>query len=274
MKNLLVVYYSQTGQLKDIILHFIKPFENTYHIDFAEIKCEEFVFPITCKQFFDVFPEAVLKIPCGIEVKIEDKNYDAIILGFQPWFLHTSIPFNSFMQTERFKNLVKGKPVILVMDSRNSWRNALHEVSTTVENFQGIIKGRYVFRDTSKNFRGFLALCYWLFTGKKKSPCKSIPQGGIEQEVINHAGLHGQSALSSFNSSDSVYSVIPSVSEEYTSLGYEQYAIAKYEKWASFIGKDNFRHRRFRLTLFRIWILFMLAFAAPVISRINKKKIK
>ncbi len=274
MKNLLVVYYSQTKQLKEIISKFVKPFEHIYHIDFAEIKCKKFGFPITYKQFFDVFPETVLKMPCDIEVEIENKNYDAIILGFQPWFLHTSIPFNSFMQTERFKNLVKGKSVVLVMDSRNSWRNALHEVVTTVENYQGTVKGKYVFRDTSKNFRGFLALCYWLFTGKKKSSCKSIPQGGIEQEVIDNAGLYGQSALSSFHSPDGVYSVIPPVSEEYTSLGYEQFAIAKYEKWANFIGKDNFKHRRFRLALFRNWILFMLAFAAPIISRINKKKIK
>ena len=272
MKNLLVVYYSQTGQLKDIILNFTKPFEIIYHVDFAEIKCEKFVFPITCKQFFDVFPETVLKALCDIEVKIEGKSYDAIILGFQPWFLHTSIPFNSFIQTEQFKNLVKGKPVFLVMDSRNSWRNALHEVSTTVESYQGIIRGKYVFRDTSKNLRGFIALCYWLFTGKKKSSFMSIPQGGIEQEVINNAGLYGESALASLNLSDSIYSVIPSVSEEYTSLGYEQYAIAKYEKWANFISKDNFKHRKFRLALFRIWILFMLTFAAPVISRIKKKK--
>ncbi len=274
-RNLLVVYYSQTGQLKEIALNFVKSFERFYNIDFAEIKCKNYNFPITYKQFFDVFPESVLKIPCDIEVEIPDKEYQLVVLAFQPWFLHTSVPFNSFMQTERFKNLVKGKQVILLMNSRNSWRNSLQEVTEVVESQHATIRGKYVFRDTSKNFRGFLALCYWLFTGKKKSPYKWMPQGGIEQNIMDKIELLGKGAYMYFCSGDPCYIIIPSLKKnEFTSLEYEQYAIAKYKKWANFIAKNNFKHRNAKLALFRVWILFMLTFVAPLFSKANKRKKK
>ncbi|MDR1896319.1 MAG: hypothetical protein LBR10_05970 [Prevotellaceae bacterium] len=124
MKNLLVAYYSQTGQLKEIITNFVNPWKELYNIDFTEIKSDEFHFPMTYKQFFEVFPETVLKQSCKINFELKEKDYDAIILGFQPWFLHTSIPFNSFLQSDKLKKTIENKPVILVMDSRNSWRNS------------------------------------------------------------------------------------------------------------------------------------------------------
>ncbi|MDR0680837.1 MAG: hypothetical protein LBG15_03140 [Dysgonamonadaceae bacterium] len=63
MNKLFVAYYSQTGQLKEIISNFITPWKKDFIIDSVEIICDKFGFPVTYKQFFDVFPETVLKIP-------------------------------------------------------------------------------------------------------------------------------------------------------------------------------------------------------------------
>lgn len=38
MKNVLVVYYSQTGQLAEILNNFLLPMSADYHVDYAEIK--------------------------------------------------------------------------------------------------------------------------------------------------------------------------------------------------------------------------------------------
>jgi len=271
MKNLLVIYYSQTGQLKEIISNFVKPWNVSYNIDFVEIKSDAFSFPMRYKQFFDVFPETVLKLPSEIHYTINEKDYDCIILGFQPWFLHTSIPFNSFMQTDDFKKLVRNKPVILVVDSRNTWRNSLNEVIVETEKNAGNIKGMFAFRDTSKNRAGLFPLLHWLLTGKKESSFKALQGGGILQEVIDSADIYGTKALAALDDTDRTYIVIPHINEEFTSIKYEQWAIEKYLKWAKFISKNNFKYRRFKLFLFRVWILSIFFFVTPFISKRAKK---
>ncbi|ULT44347.1 hypothetical protein KRR40_13935 [Niabella defluvii] len=45
-------------------------------------------------------------------------------MGWQPWNLSPSIPFNSILQDEKFKNLIKGTPVITISGCRNMWINA------------------------------------------------------------------------------------------------------------------------------------------------------
>ena len=273
MKNILVIYYSQTGQLREIMINFLKPWHTTHHVDYVEIKSNDFPFPMSYRQFFGVFPESVLKRPSNIFYEIEWKDYDCVILGFQSWFLHTSIPFHTFIQTEDFKKVVKDKPVILVMDARNSWRNTLNEVIIETEKNNGLIKGKYVFRDTSKNHTGFIALCYWLFTGKKKPPVKALPTGGVSQDVIDHADVYGAEALKLMEDiNNNTYTVIPHVDEKFTSVKYEQFAVGKYIKWAKFILNGKPKYRGFKMFLFRSWILFTFFVVSPVISKITKNK--
>jgi hypothetical protein len=273
MENLLTIYYSQTGQLKEILVNFLKPWTLSYHVDYTEIKSNDFSFPMNYRQFFDVFPESVLHCPCEIHYEMADKNYDCVLLGFQSWFLHTSIPFQSFMQTDEFKCIVKNKPVILLMDARNSWRNTLNEVITETEKNGGIVKGIYVFRDTSKNHTGFISLCYWLFTGRKKPPIRFLPAGGVAQDIIDSADIHGAEALKATKGTNTAYTIIPHVNEEFTSIKYERFAVDKYTKWAEFISRNNFKYRTFKMFLFRTWILFTFIVLSPVISRRSKNEL-
>ncbi|MDR1896318.1 MAG: hypothetical protein LBR10_05965 [Prevotellaceae bacterium] len=143
----------------------------------------------------------------------------------------------------------------------------LNEVITETEKSNGIIKGIFVFRETSKNRTGFISLCYWLFTGRKKSPFNLLPIAGINQEIINQADIYGAKALNSLNETNRTYTVIPHVNEEFTSIGYEQYAVNEYLKWVKFISKDNFKCRKFRLFIFRIWILFTMFILSPFIAK-------
>ena len=54
MQQILVVYYSQSGQLKDIVNQFVAPFQSAgIGIDFYSIEMEEsFPFPWTDEAFF------------------------------------------------------------------------------------------------------------------------------------------------------------------------------------------------------------------------------
>ena len=62
MKRILVVYYSQSGQLKEIIDSLLQPIEGVV-VDYLAIDTVEvFPFPWTDEAFFGAFPESFLQI--------------------------------------------------------------------------------------------------------------------------------------------------------------------------------------------------------------------
>ena len=99
-KKILVIYYSQSGQLGEIIDKFTGPIiaaGNT--VDRVCIQpLNAFPFPWTGKSFFAVMPDSVLTIPTELQpFELKHTNYDLVILGYQAWFLSPSIPTNSIL---------------------------------------------------------------------------------------------------------------------------------------------------------------------------------
>ena len=96
MKRILILYYTQSGQLLSILESLVKPLIHAGHtIHFEEIQPEEkFPFPWTSYQFFNAFPEVFSQKPQSLKnVSPKATNgYDVIILGYQPWFLTPSRP--------------------------------------------------------------------------------------------------------------------------------------------------------------------------------------
>ena len=69
MKNVLIVYFSQTGQAKLAIDSVMGAFENNanYKTYYSLIKPKvPFPFPWKYTEFFDMFPETVQGIPCKL----------------------------------------------------------------------------------------------------------------------------------------------------------------------------------------------------------------
>lgn len=99
-KKVLVLYYSQTGQLAEIVRNFITPFEQA-GVDVEKIHIKpknDFDFPWSGKGFFEAMPESVLGIPVELEeFKLNEPKYDLVIFGYQPWFLSPSIPASSIL---------------------------------------------------------------------------------------------------------------------------------------------------------------------------------
>ena len=68
-KKVLVIYYSQSGQLGDIINNFTQPLSEAGHI--VEKVCVQpekpYPFPWTGKSFFAVMPDCVLQVPTNLQ---------------------------------------------------------------------------------------------------------------------------------------------------------------------------------------------------------------
>lgn len=99
-KKVLVIYYSQSGQLSEIVENFTQPLiEAGNTIENVRIELSHaYPFPWTGETFFSVMPDCVLHIPAQLKpFQLKEKSYDLVIFGYQAWFLSPSIPFNSIL---------------------------------------------------------------------------------------------------------------------------------------------------------------------------------
>lgn len=199
--NILVLYYTQTGQLKEILDHVVAPLQNAHQIYFAPIEIDQpYPFPWkTFDAFFDAMPESVLGIPFKvIDFKEVDKiEYDLIILGLQPWFLSPSVPISSFLQSS-YARILSNKPVITVIGSRNMWLRCIEIVKQHFIKWQANYVGHIVLEDNRPNLTSTITIGKWLLTGNK-GPYKRYPEAGIIKEDIKKTTVFGDRILSWIN---------------------------------------------------------------------------
>ncbi|MCK7557349.1 DUF2807 domain-containing protein [Chitinophaga sedimenti] len=124
--KILVIYFTQTGQLKAIIDNVLAPLQGKADITFEEIvPVTPFPFPWSKQAFYDAMPECVLHRPRAVQpMKVRaDEHFDLVIFAYQPWFLSPSQPITAFLQSEDGKRLLRGKNVITLVGARNMWLN-------------------------------------------------------------------------------------------------------------------------------------------------------
>ncbi|MCF6242264.1 MAG: hypothetical protein L3J74_13070 [Bacteroidales bacterium] len=142
MKNVLVVYYTQSGQVVEIAQNVVRKLEKSskIHVSYHKVKpVNNYNFPWKKDNFFDVFPESFLQIPCKLEEPQPDvltKKYDLVILAYQIWYLTPSIPINSFLKSDEAKVLLKDTPVITVIGCRNMWIQAQEKMKVLLNKVQ------------------------------------------------------------------------------------------------------------------------------------------
>lgn len=193
MKNILVICYSQTGQLKDIVTHVSKGLGTSLAVDFFEIQPEQpFPFPWSATAFFDAMPECVLELPPAIQPMPEllIKEYDLIILGMQPWFLWPSQPVTAFLQSPWAKALAN-KPVVTVIGCRNMWLKAIEVVKGKLKLLKAHHVGHIVLEDRHKNLTSLRTVIRWLTKGQKAAG-GGLPEAGVSQEDVRGASRFGE----------------------------------------------------------------------------------
>ncbi len=191
--KILVLYYTQTGQLKEILDQVVKNIKDEAEIDFQEIKAATpFPFPWTSDTFFDAMPECVLQIPAGVVPmpQLREKEYDLVIYGYQPWFLSQSNPSNSFLKSE-WASVLKGKPVVTVVGCRNMWLHAQETVKQALGEIGAQHVGSIVLEDKHPNLTSLFTILRWLFKGQKEASGR-LPAAGVSDNDIHRAERFGR----------------------------------------------------------------------------------
>jgi hypothetical protein len=195
--NILVIYYSQSGQLKRIIESMFAN-EKSVQLDFLPIQpVRDFSFPWTTTNFFDAMPECVLQIPEDIQpMHFPDKSYDLIVFGHNPWFLSPNIPTTSFLKSP-YAEYLKNKQVLTVIGARNMWLNAQEKVKADLLRLEAHLVGNAVLVDTRPNLVSVLTIIRWAFKGIKEKT-RFLPEAGIPEEEIQRAQTFGRVIVDTF----------------------------------------------------------------------------
>ncbi len=294
MKKILVVYFSQTGQLTEIVKSVLSPVEKSQDVSlvFQELRPKrKFPFPWTSQQFCDVFPESFQEIPCELEPFSfdPDDDFDLIVLAYTVWYMSPSIPVATFLQSPEAQKVIKNRPVVTIIGCRNMWLLAQEKVKTRIYDMGGRIAGNIVLMDKALNLIGIVTIAYWMFTGKKDRCLKIFPRPGVSGTDIKEAKRFGHIILKEL-SKDKIDMDQTVLNEHGAICVLPSYIIFEkriqkiFKIWSNFIlqkGGPGDPNRRFRVRLFFYYLLLAIFLIAPLatlvsfIARIvSRKKIK
>ena len=200
MKKILIIYYSQTGQLKNVVDSILTPIEKSPEVAifYEELKPKPpYPFPWTSYQFCDVFPESVAEVPCDLQPLScdMDDDYDLIILAYTVWYLSPSIPVATFLQSLQAEKIMRGRPVLTIIGCRNMWLLAQEKVKQRINKIGAHLTGNIVLTDKTNNLVGVLTIAVWMLTGKKDRFLKILPRPGISDQDIKEAARFGEIIL-------------------------------------------------------------------------------
>lgn len=274
-KKVLVIYYSQSGQLGEIITSFIKPISNAGHsIEIININpATPYPFPWSGKNFFAVMPDSVIGITTPLQpFRLKEQHYDLVIVGYQAWFLSPSIPSNSFLSHPEIKKVLINTPVITITGARNMWISAMERIKISLKESGAKLVGNIALVDKHPNLVSFVTILYWMFTGKRDRYLNLFPPPGVAKSDINNTQHYGTLVEGYLNKPtwDGLQEELireKAVEVKYNLMFIESKARRIFGLWAKFIIKR--KKRTGWLVAFKYYLIIALFIAAPIILTVD-----
>lgn len=276
--KLLALYYSQSGQLREILENILYDIQSHVEIDYVQVEPEKkFPFPWQAYAFFDAMPESVELIPSPVHPLQEDitkKQYDLVLLGYQPWFLSPSQPITSFLKSS-YAELLAGKPVITVIGARNMWLNAQEHVKAMLQHCGSNLVGNIALVDRNPNLISILTIIRWAFKGQKAAS-GLLPAAGVQDVDIKNSQRFGMQIYKHLaeNRLSELQKELLMQGAIHLNPGLivlEKRGIKNFRKFAKYIrkkGGPGASERAGRVKLFR-WLLTIIVFILSPISSVT-----
>jgi hypothetical protein len=277
MKRILVIYYTQSGQLKKIIDSILRPMIDMagFQIDYECLQPDpEYPFPWG-KQFFDCFPESVKGIPCKLRPFNfnPETKYDLIILGYQPWYLSPSIPTTAFLKSAEAIELLQNRNVVTIIGARNMWTRSQEIIKTHLLELKAKLVGNIVLVDRTNNYVAGITIIRWLSKGIK-GPSILLPEAGVSEKDIKKAAIFGSIISKTIKKSEYENLQNQLILDKAVSIKYHLTCLEKnarkiFDIFADYILKkgDSYElKRKGRIQHFKIYLLFVFFVLSPFFS--------
>ncbi|MGI1677144.1 MAG: dialkylresorcinol condensing enzyme [Cellvibrionaceae bacterium] len=276
-KRVLVLGYSQTGQLTRIVNSIIAPLKDASDIDVVYKSIEPviaFPFPWPFLSFFNNFPETVYEE--NIELKplaISDEKFDLIILSYQVWFLSPSRPISTFLNSEEAKHIFKDTPVITVIGCRNMWITAQEIVKEKLKNLSATLIDNIVLTDEAHSAATFIATPLWVLTGNKGPWLDGlIPRAGVSERDIVDSRRFGVAIKEELEKTSSKITEptlkgLGAVEVNERLIASEKIARRSFEIWGKLLrslGNQQSVIRKFVLVFYILFLITMILTVVPI----------
>jgi hypothetical protein len=199
MKRVLVVHFSQTGQLARVARRLVSPLADANDVELVEEALRPrrpYPFPWPLWRFLDAMPETVLLDPPALEPLAlrADERFDLVVLAYQVWYLAPSGPMTAFLKSEPGRRLLCGRPVVTVIACRNMWLIAQETMKGLIQEAGGLLRDNVVFIDGGGTLATFVTTPRWLLTGRRDA-FWGLPAPGVAEEEIANADRFGLALL-------------------------------------------------------------------------------
>ncbi|RYJ39942.1 dialkylresorcinol condensing enzyme DarA [Flavobacterium anhuiense] len=275
MKNVLVIYYSQSGQLESIARNIAKPFLNSEEINltFHEIQLEKpFPFPWNKESFFDAFPESFLQIPTALKPvpeEILNTKFDLVLFHYQVWYLSPSIPINSFLKSDDAKKILNNTPVITISGSRNMWIMAQEKIKVLLRKANANLVGNVALVDRVGNLISVITIVEWMFSGVKKKYLGIFPLPGVSEKDIQESSQFGEIMLDSLQQNNLAQLQPKLVEAGAVKISSYLVTVDKtankiFNKWSNIIYKNQ-KKRKQLLKVFNVYLFLAIWLISPIV---------
>ncbi|MDB5273880.1 MAG: hypothetical protein JWO58_2247 [Chitinophagaceae bacterium] len=275
-KKVLIVYYTQSGQLQEIVESFAAPFVKDSGVVVETLRIypqHDFAFPWTSDRFFDAMPESVSGKPLTLQpLSFKEQSYDLIVIAYQPWFLSPSIPTTSLLHDATFKKLLANTPVVTLIGARNMWLNAQEKIKKLLTDAGARLVGNIALVDKNGNLISAVTILHWMLTGRKDKKYGIFPIPGVAEKDIQGAHVFGSVVLQHLSQGnletlqpDLVKTKATEVDSDLMFI--EQRAGRLFSIWSGIITKT--KNRKAWLVVFKYYLLVALFIVAPIVLLIN-----
>ncbi|MFV0454141.1 MAG: dialkylresorcinol condensing enzyme [Pseudomonas sp.] len=281
MRQVLVVHYSQTGQLGRLVQSVCAPLlsRDDVQLDFLAVQpATPYPFPWPFLTFFSIFPETVLMRPEQLQPLQVDANkrYDLVILAYQVWFLSPSRPITSFLASPEAARLLRDTPVVTLIGCRNMWLMAQEKLKARLDALGARLLDNIVLTDACGSAASFLATPLWMFTGRQQ-PFAWLPRAGISEAEIADAQRFGVAIGEHLSQGGPIEQPmlrgLGAVRIDEKLIASERVGTRSFKAWGTLLaalGPQHSLRRRAGLVVYIVFLLSLILTVVPVTALLKK----
>jgi hypothetical protein len=282
MRQVLIVHFSQTGQLDRLAQSVCAPLQqrNDIQLDFLQLQpAQPYPFPWPFLDFFRIFPETVLMRPQPLLPLAVDasKRYDLVILAYQVWFLSPSQPMTAFLASPQAAQLLNGVPVVTLIGCRNMWLMAQEKVKNRLNQLGARLVDNIALTDACGTAASFLATPLWMFTGRQK-PYSWVPRAGIDEAEIVAASRFGQAMVQRLTADhlpidQPMLKGLGAVRIDEKLIASEKVGNRSFQLWSRLLaalGPQQSRRRVVGLVVYIVFLLCLIVTVVPLSALLKK----
>lgn len=276
IKRVLVLNYSQTGQLAEISSRIIAPLQQdkniVVHVENLR-PLRPYPFPWGFFSFLDAFPESAHMVaPALHPLSLRgNEKFDLVIIPYQVWFLAPSLPVTAFLKHPMAGELLAGKPVITVIACRNMWMMAQEKMKSLLQACGARLLDNVVFTDSAPTMATLFTTPMWLLTGKRDW-FSMLPPAGVDAASIQAASRFGHALRDALQhnqerGSAPLLAGLKAVEADPRLLLSEKAGTRSFYLWGKLLqaaGKPGQLRRRPLLVLYIIFLVLLILSVVPL----------